>query len=106
MLLGGKQRGAQTRYRHSQGIDPSRLSRRWDVYLRGLLDELPMAIETPIAAATRSAVYVDTVEEKCNLTRRPKPAFRPHFEIAARADPLDYRWLGGGFAQQPVGRRI
>ena len=28
------------------------------------------------------AVYVDTVEEKCIVAIRPKPAFRPLFEIA------------------------
>ena len=41
-----------------------------------------MAEQRKLLITMLDAVYVDTVDEKAIVTIRPKPAFRPLFEIA------------------------
>ena len=64
------------------GVDSAREARK-------LLEDLPTLWEAATTAERRKllvtmldAVYVDTVEEKAIVAIRPKPAFRPLFEIA------------------------
>ena len=54
-----------------------------------LLEDLPVLWEEAnlserrrLLMAMLEAVYVDTVEEKSVVAIRPKPAFRPIFEVA------------------------
>jgi len=51
-----------------------------------LLEDLPVLWEEAerrkLLMAMLEAVYVDTVEEKAVVAIRPKPAFRPIFEVA------------------------
>ena len=55
--------------------------------LPALWEEAALAEQRKLLLTMLDAVYVDTVEEKCIVAIRPKPAFRPLFEIATtRAD--------------------
>ena len=47
-----------------------------------LWEESDLAERRKLLMAMLDAVYVDTVEEKSVVAIRPKPAFRPIFEVA------------------------
>ena len=47
-----------------------------------LWEEVDLAERRKLLMAMLDAVYVDTVEEKSVVAIRPKPAFRPIFEVA------------------------
>ena len=50
--------------------------------LPALWEEADLAERRKLLMAMLDAVYVDTVEEKSVVAIRPKPAFRPIFEVA------------------------
>ena len=50
--------------------------------LPDLWEEADLAERRKLLMAMLEAVYVDTVEEKSVVAIRPKPAFRPIFEVA------------------------
>ena len=50
--------------------------------LPDLWEEADLAERRKLLMAMLDAVYVDTVEEKSVVAIRPKPAFRPIFEVA------------------------
>ena len=50
--------------------------------LPALWDEADLTERRKLLMAMLDAVYVDTVEEKSVVAIRPKPAFRPIFEVA------------------------
>ena len=51
-----------------------------------LWEEADLAERRKLLMAMLDAVYVDTVEEKSVVAIRPKPAFRPIFEVATAHD--------------------
>ena len=52
-------------------------------------DRLNLTERRKLLLAMLDAIYVDTVEEKAIVAIRPKPAFRPLFEIATTREGSD-----------------
>jgi len=64
------------------GVDAAREAGKLLENLPALWEEANLAERRKLLMAMLDAVYVDTVEEKAIVAIRPKPAFRPIFEIA------------------------
>ena len=64
------------------GIDATKEAGKLLENLPTLWEEANLSERRNILLSILDAVYVDTVEEKAIVALRPKPAFRPLFEIA------------------------
>ena len=82
------------RYLSAEGL-PSERFPFWELYIASRVDQNAIPLETGnrmrfliqsplyhMLMTMLDAVYVDTVEERRIVAIRPKPAFRPLFEIA------------------------
>jgi len=64
------------------GVDAAMEAGKLLENLPDLWEEADLAERRKLLMAMLDAVYVDTVEEKSVVAIRPKPAFRPIFEVA------------------------
>ena len=71
------------------GVNAAREAGKLLENLPALWEEANLAERRKLLMAMLDAVYVDTVEEKAIVAIRPKPAFRPLFEIATTREGSD-----------------
>ena len=73
----------------SPGIDAAKEAGRLLENLADMWEQANLAEQRKLLMTMLDAVYVDTVEEKCIVAIRPKPAFQPLFEIATTREGSD-----------------
>ena len=71
------------------GVDATAQAGKLLENLPALWDEANLSERRSILLSMLDSVYVDTVEEKTIVAIRPKPAFRPLFEVAATREGSD-----------------